>query len=97
MVAQMTDFYKNRRQTILANDERNFWQIADMDDRLESEIKDSMRDVSRLKDLLKERRPLAAGRFAAQEAFDAGLSIDEILNVAVAEIDRQTSYWGVVV
>jgi hypothetical protein len=93
----MTDFYQKRRQTILSNDERNFWQIADMDERLEAEIKDSMRDVSRLKDLLKERRPLAAGRFAAQEAFDAGLSIDEVIMVAVTEIDRQTNYWGVIV
>jgi hypothetical protein len=93
----MTDFYQKRRQTILSNDERNFWQIADMDERLEAEIKDSMRDVSRLKDLLKERRPLAAGRLAAQEAFDAGLSIDEVIMVAVTEIDRQTNYWGVIV
>lgn len=93
----MTNFYQKRRQLILENDPRQASIIADMDERLESDIKDSMRDVSKLKELLKERRPLAAGRFAAKEAFEAGLSIDEILAVASAEIDRQANYWGVVV
>jgi hypothetical protein len=93
----MIEFLEKRRQLILANNPRNFWAIADMDEILEVEIKESMHDVTRLKELLKERRPTVAGVYAAQEAFDAGLDIDNVLRVAVAEIDRQTKYWGVVV
>jgi hypothetical protein len=92
----MSDFYQQRKHMILSGDNRYLSQILDMDRQLEDMIKEAGSNFEKLSNLIRQRRPLVAGRIAAQEAFDEGLSIDEILEIAIEEINKQAEYWGVV-